>query len=56
MYYNNYSQFVLNKFNNMANNIILESKYYHNFEIVYEEKINNLKERIVEFCEVEGWA
>ena len=56
MYYNNVSQFILNKFNNMAKDIILEPKYEQNFEIVYKEKINNLRERIVEFCEVEGWA
>ena len=56
MYYNNVSQFILNKFNNMAKDIILEPKYEQNFEIVYKEKINNLRERIVEFCEAEGWA
>ena len=56
IYYNNYSQFILNKFNNMAKNIITESKYVHYFEKIYQEKINNLKERIVEFCEIEGWA
>ena len=56
IYYNNYSQFILNKFNNMAENIIKESKYVHYFEKIYQEKINNLKERIVVFCEIEGWA
>ena len=54
--YNDYSQIVENQFNNMAKNIILEPKYEHCFESVYREKINNLKERISEFCEHEGWS
>lgn len=54
--YNDYSQIVKNQFNNMSKNIILETKYDHYFEIIYQEKINNLKERISEFCENEGWS
>ena len=54
--YNDYSQIVENQFNNMSKNIILEPKYEHFFESIYQEKINNLKERISEFCEHEGWT
>ena len=55
MYYD-YSQIVENQFNNMAKNIIPENKYNHIYELIYKEKIENLKERIDEFCEREGWA
>ena len=55
MYYD-FSQIVENQFNNMAKNIIPENKYNHIYELIYKEKIENLKERIDEFCEREGWA
>ena len=54
--YYDYSQFVENQFNDMAKNIIPQPEYNHIFELIYQEKIENLKERIDEFCQAEGWS